>query len=389
MKRFLLLTLIVTFTLIVIGTLIFGPSFVDNQINQISPHPPFEVSEKAQKLHKDLLIGDWHADSTLWNRVLSNQYDYGHVDIPRLQKGNVALQMFTSVSKSPRGQNYKSNETSTNDNITSLVILQRWPIKTWSSLTERVIYQASKIHTLAKQDSQNFMLILSQSDLTEFIKKRNFNSDLIGGLLGTEGSHALDGDLKNIERLFNEGFRMMSLQHFFDNKLGGSLHGTSGKGLTIFGQEAIKEMLRLGIMIDVSHSSENVVQDVLDLSHEPILVSHTGFYGHCPSARNISDSLMKEIAKKGGLVAIGFWKAAVCDNTPKSVAEAIQYGIELIGAKHVALGSDFDGAVLPGFDSSELIAITHELLEAGVEESDIRLVMGENMLNYLKKNLAN
>nr|MBC8225800.1 membrane dipeptidase [Gammaproteobacteria bacterium] len=204
-----------------------------------------------------------------------------------------------------------------------------------------------------------------------------------------EGSHALDGDLKNIERLFNEGFRMMSLQHFFDNKLGGSLHGTSGKGLTIFGQEAIKEMLRLGIMIDVSHSSENVVQDVLDLSHEPILVSHTGFYGHCPSARNISDSLMKEIAKKGGLVAIGFWSAAVCDNTPKSVAEAIQYGIELIGAKHVALGSDFDGAVLPGFDSSELIAITHELLEAGVEESDIRLVMGENMLNYLKRNLAN
>ena len=73
----------------------------------------------------------------------------------------------------------------------------------------------------------------------------------------------------------------------------------------------------------------------------------------------------------------------------KSVAEAIQYGIELIGAKHVALGSDFDGAVLPGFDSSELIAITHELLEAGVEESDIRLVMGENMFNYLKKNLAN
>jgi membrane dipeptidase len=98
---------------------------------------------------------------------------------------------------------------------------------------------------------------------------------------------------------------------------------------------------------------------------------------------------MKEIAKKGGLVAVGFWDAAVCNNTPKSVAEAIQYGIKLIGAKHVALGSDFDGAVRPGFDSSELVAITHELLEAGVEESDIRLVMGENMFNFLKNNLAN
>ena len=392
MKRFFLLGLtfiFITFTSLVIGALLFGPKYVDSRINQTSPHSPFEVSDKANKLHKDLLIGDWHADSTLWNRDLSNQYDYGHVDIPRLQKGNVALQMFTSVSKSPRGQNYNKNETSANDNITLLVILQRWPIKTWSSLAERVIYQARKIRTLEKEDSQNFMLILSQSDLNDFMQKRKSNLDLIGGLLGTEGSHALDGELQNIERLFDEGFRMMSLQHFFDNKLGGSLHGISGRGLTKFGQEAIKEMLRLGIMIDVSHSSENVVKDVLSLSDQPILVSHTGFNGYCPSSRNISDSLMKEIAKKGGLVAVGFWDAAVCNNTPKSVAEAIQYGIKLIGAKHVALGSDFDGAVRPGFDSSELVAITHELLEAGVEESDIRLVMGENMLNFLKNNLAN
>jgi|TARA_B110001454_G_scaffold33836_1_gene33196 membrane dipeptidase len=392
MKRFFLLGLtfiFITFTSLVIGALLFGPKYVDSRINQTSPHSPFEVSDKANKLHKDLLIGDWHADSTLWNRDLSNQYDYGHVDIPRLQKGNVALQMFTSVSKSPRGQNYNKNETSANDNITLLVILQRWPIKTWSSLAERVIYQARKIRTLEKEDSQNFMLILSQSDLNDFMQKRKSNLDLIGGLLGTEGSHALDGELQNIERLFDEGFRMMSLQHFFDNKLGGSLHGISGRGLTKFGQEAIKEMLRLGIMIDVSHSSENVVKDVLSLSDQPILVSHTGFNGYCPSSRNISDSLMKEIAKKGGLVAVGFWDAAVCNNTPKSVAEAIQYGIKLIGAKHVALGSDFDGAVRPGFDSSELVAITHELLEAGVEESDIRLVMGENMFNFLKNNLAN
>ena len=392
MKRFFLLGLtfiFIVFTSLVIGALLFGPKYVDSRINQTSPHSPFEVSDKANKLHKDLLIGDWHADSTLWNRDLSNQYDYGHVDIPRLQKGNVALQMFTSVSKSPRGQNYNKNETSANDNITSLVILQRWPIKTWSSLAERVIYQARKIRTLEKEDSQNFMLILSQSDLNDFMQKRKSNLDLIGGLLGTEGSHALDGELQNIERLFDEGFRMMSLQHFFDNKLGGSLHGISGRGLTKFGQEAIKEMLRLGIMIDVSHSSENVVKDVLSLSDQPILVSHTGFNGYCPSSRNISDSLMKEIAKKGGLVAVGFWDAAVCNNTPKSVAEAIQYGIKLIGAKHVALGSDFDGAVRPGFDSSELVAITHELLEAGVEESDIRLVMGENMFNFLKNNLAN
>jgi microsomal dipeptidase-like Zn-dependent dipeptidase len=180
---------------------------------------------------------------------------------------------------------------------------------------------------------------------------------------------------------------MMSLQHFFDNKLGGSLHGTSGDGLTEFGIEAINEMMRLNIIIDVSHSSENVVKDVLDISTQPLVISHTGFNGHCESPRNISDSLMVEIAKKGGLIAVGFWDAAVCDNTPRAVAEAIKFGIGLIGADHVSLGSDFDGTITPGFDISELEAITHELLELGLSETEIRKVMGGNMLSFLQDNL--
>ena len=205
--------------------------------------------------------------------------------------------------------------------------------------------------------------------------------------MGTEGSHALDGNLDNIQRLYDSGFRMMSLQHFFDNKLGGSLHGVSGLGLSEFGRQAVTQMLALDIMIDVSHSSENVVRDTLALSDQPLLVSHTGFHGHCESPRNISDSLMQKIAQEGGLIAIGFWDGAICDNTPKSVAAAIQYGIQLVGAGHVALGSDFDGSITPGFDTSELVAITHELLEAGLTERQIRQVMGENMLRFLQDNL--
>ena len=180
---------------------------------------------------------------------------------------------------------------------------------------------------------------------------------------------------------------MMSLQHFFDNKLGGSLHGTSGAGLTEFGRQAIDEMQRLDIIIDVSHSSENVVKDVLSISNQPLVISHTGFNGYCKSPRNISDSLMIEIAEKGGLIGVGFWDAAVCDNTPRTVAEAIIYGIGLIGAEHVALGSDFDGTITPGFDTSELVAITHELLELGLGKEEIRKVMGENMLSFLQDNL--
>ena len=386
MKKIIIGLALLVFLLLASGR-IFLPSWLDKQMNPVSDHLPFVVSDKARDLHKTLLIGDWHSDSALWNRNLSKTYDYGHEDIPRMQKGNIALQMFTTVTKSPSGQNYDSNETASRDNITSLAIVQGWPIKTWSSLTERAIFQAEKIRDLSLRDSKNLMLIESQSDLKQFMIKRELNPTLIGALIGTEGSHALDGDLNNIERLYNKGFRMMSLHHFFDNKLGGSLHGITGQGLTDFGRQSIVEMLRLNIIIDVSHSSENVVKDVLDITNRPIVVSHTGFNGYCESPRNISDGLMQSIAKKGGLIGVGFWDGAVCDNTPKSVAEAIVYGIELIGVDHVALGSDFDGAITPGFDSSELVAITHELLELGLSDFQIRKVMGGNMFAFLQQNL--
>ena len=373
--------------IILISAIMLLPPMIDRNMNPVTEHTPYQVSEKAKALHKTLIIGDWHADSALWNRDLKKIYDYGHVDIPRMQKGNVALQMFTTVTKSPSGQNYDSNKESARDNITALAIVQRWPVQTWTSLFERAMYQANKIKRLEIDDPENFMLIESKQDLGIFLLNRSSNPTLVGGLIGTVGSHALDGDLDNIKNLYNNGFRMMSLHHFFDNKLGGSLHGTSGDGLTKFGQQAITKMLQLNIIIDVSHSSENVVRDVLEISNKPIVISHTGFNGHCKSPRNISDNLMVEIAKQGGLIAVGFWDAAVCDNTPRSVAEAIIYGVGLIGADHVALGSDFDGTVTPAFDTSELVAITHELLELGMNEREIHKVMGGNMLTFLQEHL--
>jgi len=381
------ISIILFLILLALSVLLILPSMIDRNMNLVTDHPVFKTSMAAKEFNKTLIVGDWHADSTLWNRDLMQEYDYGHVDIPRLQQGNVALQMFTTVTKSPAGQNYNSNKSNARDNITALAIVQRWPVKTWTSLYERAIYQSSKIHTLAKKYPDNFMLIKSQEDLELFLSKRINNSEMIGGLIGTEGSHALDGDITNIKNLYDHGFRMMSLQHFFDNKLGGSLHGITNEGLTDFGIQAILEMLRLNIIIDVSHSSENVVKDVLKISNKPIVVSHTGFDGYCKSPRNISDDLMIEIAKKGGLIGVGFWDAAICDNTPKSVAEAIIFGVNLIGAEHVALGSDFDGTITPGFDTSELEAITYELLDQGLSKSEIRKVMGENMLAFLKANL--
>mgnify|MGYP000108233719 CR=1 FL=1 len=152
--------------IVLISAIMLLPPMIDRNMNPVTEHTPYQVSEKAKALHKTLIIGDWHADSALWNRDLKKIYDYGHVDIPRMQKGNVALQMFTTVTKSPSGQNYDSNKESASDNITALAIVQRWPVQTWTSLFERAMYQANKIKRLEIDDPENFMLIESKRSKT-------------------------------------------------------------------------------------------------------------------------------------------------------------------------------------------------------------------------------
>jgi microsomal dipeptidase-like Zn-dependent dipeptidase len=374
-------------TCAVIGFFVFFPAQLEKQTNLLHDSIVPVISEQARTLHGQLFIGDWHSDTLLWKRDLMDKHDYGHVDIPRLQQGNVALQMFTTVTKSPDGLNYEGNSSDASDNITKLALVSLWPTNTWNSLAERALFQASKALELVDEFPQQVSLITSKTDLSEFIIQRQVNPQLLGMLLGTEGSHALDGDLRNIQRLFDSGFRMMSLQHFFDNKLGGSLHGESGEGLTAFGREAVQQMQSLGIMLDVSHSSEQVVQDVLAISRQPLLVSHTGFYGHCPSPRNISDDLMQQIAAKGGLIAVGYWDGAICSPNASEIAKAVKYGIELVGIEHIALGSDYDGAISVPFDTSELIYLTQAFLDVGLSEFQIKQVMGGNMLRYLQLHL--
>lgn len=386
LKKALLAIIIILCLGVVIGLLV-GPTMVDKSMNVVNPHAAYPVSERAEQLHKTLTVGDWHADSLLWNRALDERHDFGHVDIPRLQAGNVSLQMFTTVTKSPSGLNYEENSAEASDSITSLALLQRWPSRTWGSLTERALYQAGKLDLAAAENPTDLMVVRSQTDLADFLARRKSNPTLVAGLLGTEGSHALDGKLENVQRLFDAGFRMMSLQHFFDNKLGGSLHGTSNSGLTDFGRQVIRQIEALEIVLDVSHSSEAVVTEALQLATRPMVVSHTGFKGHCDTPRNISDELMQAIADKGGLIAVGYWDAAACGETPSEIVAALQYGLALVGEDHLSLGSDFDGTVTTSLDTSELSALTHAMLEAGFSEAQIGKIMGGNMLRFLQRYL--
>ena len=146
-------------------------------------------------------------------------------------------------------------------------------------------------------------------------------------------------------------------------------------------------MNELSIVIDVAHSSPQTVRDTLALSNRPLVVSHTGFNGHCESPRNISDALMAEIAAAGGLIGVGFWEDVTCDASPAGIADAIIYGIETFGVDHIALGSDFDGTVATEFDASEMAAITDALLDRGVPPGDVRKVMGLNTVEFFLANL--
>ncbi|MGJ8610667.1 MAG: dipeptidase, partial [Octadecabacter sp.] len=345
-------------------------------------------SAAAQSLHETLTIGDWHADPLLWQRDLTQRSDRGHVDVPRLIEGNVALQVFTAVTKSPAGQNVHANDTDAFDNITPLAVGQMWPPRTWNSLVERAIYQAEKLHRFEAASDGQLRVIKTVTDLDQLLADRENGQDIVGGVLGIEGAHALEGDLVNLQRFQDAGHRLIGLHHFFDNELGGSLHGFNNQGLTDFGREVVQQIVERNLILDLAHSSRQVVQDVLDMTDIPLVVSHTGLYGACASARNLPDDLMLQIAASGGVIGMGFWKTAICDDSPAGIARSIKAAVDLLGADHVSLGSDFDGSVGTAFDSSQLVILTSALLDAGLTEDQIRKVMGENMLRVVRARLS-
>lgn len=363
-----------------------APGIVEKSRNQVTPHAPYEISAKAAALHGKLVIGDLHADSLLWARDLTERGSRGHMDLPRLAEGNVALQVFGVVSAVPGNQNYDENSLDS-DSITSLAIAQLWPLSTWGSLYQRALYQGRKLHDIAQRSDGALRVIRSRSDAESVLTARADGQAVTGGILSFEGAQVLEGDVANIKRLYDAGYRVMGLQHFFDNELGGSLHGVSKAGLTPFGREAVREMARLGVIIDLAHASEAVVSDVLGMRVKRLIVSHTGIRGNCDTPRNISDALMKKIAAQGGLIGIGFWDAAACDISPEGVVRSIRAAIALVGVDHVALGSDFDGATTTAFDASELAVLTDEMLKAGFREIEIRLVMGGNLAGFFLQNL--
>jgi microsomal dipeptidase-like Zn-dependent dipeptidase len=369
-----------------LGIFFYLPGFLDREMNTVAAPPPYQASDNAQALHKTLFVADLHDDALLWNRNLLERHDFGHSDLPRLLEGHVGLQVFSTVTKTPRGLNYESNGADSDD-ITLLVMAQRWPRATWTSLLERALYQGRKLQEAADGSQGKLTLVRSGKDFADYLTAWETDPNRVAAILATEGLHPLEGKLENVDRLFDAGFRITGLTHFFDNEVGGSAHGLEKGGLTPFGRRVIARLEEKKMVVDLAHASRPLIDDVLGMAERPVLVSHTGVEGTCPGTRNLSDAHIQRIAATGGVIGIGYWDTAVCDTSVKAIVKAIRYTVDKVGVAHVALGSDFDGAVHTPFDTSGLAQLTQGLQEAGFSESDIAAIMGGNVRRLLLETL--
>jgi membrane dipeptidase len=383
-----------------IGFFGFLPGYVEGSMNRVDGKPLPKVSAEALALHKTLTIVDLHSDTLMWKRNMLDAADRGHMDLPRLQGGNVALQVFSSVSKTPKGQNYNANGADS-DNITLLAFAQLQPVRTWGSLLERSLWHAEKLQNATQNGDKQIRLVASENLLLKLLDDRRNHTNWgldhsaytargvapIGAMLSIEGLQNLEGKAENLDKLYAAGFRMAGLTHFFDNELAGSMHGIKKGRLTPFGREIMARMEEKGIIVDIAHCSHACVADILKIARRPVVSSHGGVQATCNVNRNLTDEEIRGVAKTGGIIGIGYWDGAVCSTDPKDVAKAMKHVRDLVGIEHVALGSDYDGATTVRFDTSQLVQVTQALMDAGFSEDEIRAVMGGNAIRVLREGL--
>lgn len=232
-----------------------------------------------------------------------------------------------------------------------------------------------------------FELALSASDV-----ERIFGSGKIASLLGMEGGHAIENSLGALRAYYDLGVRYMTLTHngtldWADAALGEHRHG----GLTEFGKEVVREMNRLGMLVDLSHTSAETMNDALDVSEAPVIWSHAGARGVYDHPRNVPDQVLRRVAENGGIVMVDFYPPYLTAREEASisdVADHIDYVADLAGVDHVGIGSDFDGIERTprGLeDVSTYPALFAELSRRGWSERDLAKLAGENILRVMRR----
>jgi microsomal dipeptidase-like Zn-dependent dipeptidase len=369
-----------------IGFFGLAPGYIEASMNRIDGKPLPKVSAEAIALHKTLSIVDLHSDTLMWKRDVLERAERGHMDLPRLRDGYVALQVFSSVSKTPKGQNYDANGADS-DNITLLAVSQMQPVRTWNSLLERSLWHGQKLDRAAAASKDALVKVAASDALGALLERRAKGKAITGALLSIEGLQNLEGKAENLDKLYAAGFRMAGITHFFDNELAGSMHGIRKGGLTPLGREVIGRMEDKGMIVDIAHCSRTCVTEILAMARRPVVSSHGGVQATCKVNRTLSDEHIRGVARTGGIIGIGYWDGAICDTSPKSIARAMKHVRDLVGIQHVALGSDYDGATTVRFDTSKLVQVTQALMDAGFTPDEIRAVMGGNAIRVLGEGL--
>ena len=371
-----------------------------------------DVSLKARALHFRSIVVDTHDDTT--QRLLNPEFDLaarhsdGCIDIPRMREGGLNA-IFFSIW------------------IPGTV--------TGPEAVKRAMDQIDLVRRQAALHPNDIVLATTAADV-----RRAKASRKIAALMGVEGGHMIDDDLGVLRSYAASGVRYMTLTHFLNNNWADSSTDTPAhNGLTDFGKQVVREMNRLGVMVDISHVSDKTFYDALETSQAPLIASHSSCRALCDAPRNMTDHMIKDLAAKGGVIQInyhvGFLSQKFADagkahpeiekeideETKKrcgdggnpgcrdvmrevvtrefmvegklprvewtEIIDHIDHAVKIAGADHVGLGSDFDGAVMPfGMeDASHLPQITNALLEKGYSESDIEKILGGNTLHLMEQ----
>ena len=211
-------------------------------------------------------------------------------------------------------------------------------------------------------------------------------------MLGIENGYAIGHDLSLIEQFRRRGVVYMTLCHNGDNDICDSARNSNNEhgGVSPFGADVIREMNRLGMMVDLSHASEKSFYDAMDISQVPIVCSHSSCRSLCDHPRNLTDEQMKRLANSGGVMQVTFYEGFLQTDSKACIADAIEHinhAVNIMGIEHVGIGTDFDGdGGVPGLaHAGELINLTRALLRERYSESDLRLLWGENFLRVMRE----
>jgi len=366
------------------------------------------ISEKARKLHFSSIVVDTHDDTT--QRFLDGKFDLGvrsdtgSIDIPRMKEGGLGA-IFFSIW------------------IPSKV--------TGPEAVNRALTQIDAVREQVRKHPNDLVLATTAAEVREARKQGK-----IAALMGVEGGHMINSNLGVLRSYAALGVRYMTLTHSGNDEWAdSSTDKPAHNGLTDFGKDVVREMNRLGVMVDISHVSDKTFYDALETSKAPLIASHSSCRAICDAARNMTDQMIKDLAAKGGVIQINYHigflsqefrdaekakpelekeiqaeinkrcgdnegcqlvegdrvvrEYVVAGKLPRvdytKIIEHIDHAVKLVGAEHVGLGSDFDGAMMPfGMeDATKLPQITEALLQKGYSEGDVKKILGENTLRVM------